>query len=466
MAGRILVVDDERDMLALLERIVSEKTEHRVVVETGGPAGLERFRQGPFDLVITDLKMPKMDGIKLLEELKKIDPDVAVVIMTAYATIETAVEAIRKGAYDYIMKPFRKERILLTIDKVMQWRDMLRENRELKDALGRRAFCSLVGSSPPMKEVISRIEQVAPTSATVLITGPSGTGKELVARAIHENSARKGKRMVTVNCTAIPESVMESELFGHVKGAFTGAWQDKKGLVEEAHQGTLFLDEVGDMSLPMQTKLLRLLEQGEYKPVGSVKTRKADIRFVAATNRDLAQAMAAREFREDLYFRLNVVRIQLPPLHETREDIPLLARHFLKKYSRLHDKEVRDVSPEALRALMVRPWPGNVRELENVVERGVVFSGSATLELGDLGLEGGGQVPCEELPEYLFRLPFKDAKEEVLRRFHRRYAEILLEETGGNVSKAAEKAGIQRQYLHQILKETGLSADAFKSRHG
>lgn len=263
MSGKILIVDDEKDMLVLLHRNISEETDHVLVTESDPFNAVEMFSEDSFDLVITDLKMPGMDGIKLLEAVRKLRPDVSVIILTAYATIETAVEAIRKGAHDYITKPFRRERILLTIDKVMKWQEMVRENIALRQALEEKGeTLSMVGSSRVMKGILEQIRQVAPTMATVLITGESGTGKELVARALHKNSLRGSKKIITVNCTAIPEQVIESELFGHVKGAFTGAWKDKKGLIEEAAGGTLFLDEIGDLRLPMQTKLLRLLEGG------------------------------------------------------------------------------------------------------------------------------------------------------------------------------------------------------------
>ncbi|MCK5723910.1 MAG: sigma-54-dependent Fis family transcriptional regulator, partial [Gammaproteobacteria bacterium] len=304
MAGKILIVDDEKDMLALLQRIISEETDHELVTTTNPLKATELLKNRSFDLVITDLKMPKMDGIRLLEEVKKSRPKTSVVILTAYATIETAVEAIQKGAYDYITKPFRRERILLTIDKVMKWQEMVRENLALRQALAEKSgFSPLIGSTPVMKQMFERIKQVAPTMATVLITGASGTGKELVARAIHQNSLRSSKKIITVNCTAIPEQVIESELFGHLKGAFTGAWRDKKGLVEEAHEGTFFLDEIGDLSPHMQTKLLRLLQEGEYKPVGGVVTKNADLRFIAATNHNLKQDIQEKRFREDLYYR-------------------------------------------------------------------------------------------------------------------------------------------------------------------
>lgn len=465
MPGRILVVDDEKDMLALLKRIISEESEHDIVTETDPVHALELFREKAFDLVITDLKMPKMDGIKLLENVKKANPDVSVVILTAFATIETAVEAIRKGAYDYITKPFRRERILLTVEKVMKWQEMVRENQELRRALAEKGSSPLmVGSTPVMKDLLERVRQVAPTMATVLITGASGTGKELVARAIHRHSLRAARKFITVNCTAIPEQVIESELFGHLKGSFTGAWKDKRGLVEEAHEGTLFLDEIGDLNPNMQTKLLRLLQEGEYKPVGSVNTRKADIRFVAATNHNLKADISEKRFREDLYYRLNVIHIELPSLRERKQDIPLLSYHFLKKYAQINQKNIQEISPEAMQALIGRDYPGNVRELENIIERGVIFCNSETLTLKDLHLDAEGEPLYPNLNEEIARLSFKEAKDKMINLFHHQYIMSLLRESGGNISKAAETAGIQRQYLHRLMKEAGIEADQFKQR--
>jgi len=464
MKGRILVIDDERDMLALLTRIITDKTEHDVTTEHDPLKAAERIRNEPFNVVVTDLKMPKMGGISILEETMKAQPTATVIIMTAYGTIDTAVEATRKGAFDYITKPFRKERILLTIQRALDWQALREENVVLRQSLGRhKAFPSIVGASPAIKSILDQIEQVAGSTATILILGESGTGKELVAMAIHAASDRKDKPFVVVNCTAIPEQIIESELLGQKKGAFTGEWKDKKGLVDEATEGTLFLDEIGELNMVMQAKLLRLLQEGEYKPVGGLTTKQAKVRFVAATNHDLQELMTQRRFREDLYYRLNVISFQLPSLRERQDDIPLLVQHFLHKYSKLNNKDISDISPEAMAVLMARPWPGNIRELENVIERAVILCRTDQITFNEVVTHG---VPARSFPNFtetIFQLPFKEAKEEVIKAFHRQYIQAILQQSNGNISKAADKAGLQRQYLHRIIKNDEIDIERFKS---
>jgi DNA-binding NtrC family response regulator len=465
MQGKILVVDDEKDMLALFKRIITEKTQHQVEVEYDPEKAIEQVRQTPFHVVFTDLKMPKMDGIVFLEAVRELQPQAAVVMMTAYATIETAVEATRKGALDYITKPFRKERILLTIERALDWQALRRENMALRESLAhQKPFPTMIGSSKTMISLLDRIKKVARSTATILIEGESGTGKELAAQAIHAHSNRPQGPFVTIDCTAIPEQIIESELFGHRKGAFTGAWKDKRGLVDEAHGGTLFLDEIGELSTLMQGKLLRLLQDGAYKPVGAVNTKYADVRFVAATNRDLKELVGRKQFRADLFYRLNVIRFRLPPLRERREDIPLLARHLIGKYSVINHKTIDDIEPKTMAMLMTRTWPGNVRELENVIERGVILSRSGQIHIDDLSTDGCDEVSSPDfLEEKTFRLPFREAKNAVIKKFHRQYIQALLQQHHGNISKAAEQAGVQRQYLHRIIKEEGIEAEAFKS---
>ncbi|MBC2703174.1 sigma-54 dependent transcriptional regulator [Desulfobacula sp.] len=462
MNKRILIVDDEKDMLTLIDRIISEDTHYKTVMENNPEKALELFREEDFDVVMTDLKMPGMSGISLMEKIREIRSDVSVIILTAYATIETAVEATQKGADDYLTKPFRRERLLVTLDKAMKWQGIIRENRTLRKALEKKNDLSIIGSTDAMIKVFDRIRQVAPTSGTVLITGPSGTGKELVARAIHQNSGRRSKKMVTINCSAIMENMIESELFGHVKGAFTGAVTDKKGLVEEANGGTLFLDEIGDLKPGLQTRILRLIQEGEYRAVGSVITKKADLRFIAATNKNLEQAIRDNTFREDLFYRLNVIRLEMPPLKDRAEDIPLLSYHFLNKHCALNGKQIKGIAPSAVQALAARKFPGNVRELENTIERGIIFCSGDTLTLPDLGLSGPTEGLLPEMNRGETMMNFKDAKEETIRFFHEHYIRTLLKENSGNISKAAEIAGIQRQYLHRLMKESHIEANEFR----
>jgi DNA-binding NtrC family response regulator len=463
MTGKILIVDDEKDMLILLTRIITEKTDYDVVTTHNPLNAIEILKNQQVNLLITDLKMPKMDGIALLEQAKKIQPAVVVVVMTAYATIETAVEATHKGAFDYIAKPFRKERILLTINNAMKLQGLIRKNSVLLKSLKQqKKFPSIIGSSPAITSILRRIEQVAQSSATILICGESGTGKELVAMAIRHHSHRNDKPFITVNCTAMPEQIIESELFGHVKGAFTGAWKDKKGLVEEANLGTLFFDEIGDLNMVMQAKLLRLLQEAEYKPVGGLTTKHADIRFLAATNQDLAKLIAEKRFREDLFYRLNVINFDIPPLCDRKEDIPTLAHHFLEKYTMLNQKEIRQIDPEAMSALMDQKWPGNVRELENVIERGVVLCRSDHIEILDIFPEKSHIPPYFLFDQAIYDIPFKEAKENVIKAFHQSYIVSILKQSNGNISRAAERAGLQRQYLHRLIKDENINVESLK----
>ncbi|MGD9159233.1 MAG: sigma-54 dependent transcriptional regulator [Desulfobacteraceae bacterium] len=467
MKGKILIVDDEKDMLVLLSRIIEEDTGHGVTTESNPEKALALFEKDEFDLVILDMKMPGMSGLELLKEMKAIRPDVSVIIVTAYATIDTAVEAIREGAFDYITKPFQRERIVLTVEKVIKWRDIVSENIALRKELGKKdGVSSIIGSSGVINKLIDDISQVAPTTATVLITGESGTGKELVAKALHQLSMRKTRPLITVNCTAISENVIESELFGHVKGAFTGAWKDKKGLVAMADGGTLFLDEIGDLNPSMQTKLLRLIQEGEYKPVGSTNTQKADIRFIAATNHNLEADIQNGTFREDLFYRLNVVRLGMPSLNDRREDIPLLAHHFLKKYTLLYQKNITGITSGAVTKLCTKEFSGNIRELENIIERGVIFCRSENLDTVDILMKSDEHAKeLSILDEEILAKPFREARDEFMIRFFRQYIQARLRESNGNISQAAETAGIQRQYMHRLMKQVGLEAEGFKERN-
>ncbi len=466
----ILIVDDEQDMLALLRRIISDRTKYKVDVLEDPLKVPEYLGQNDYEVVITDLKMPGKNGIEVLQEVKRKSPRTAVVIMTAFGTIDSAIEATRKGAFDYITKPFRKERILHIIEQALNWQRLQNENTYLRKKLDEKSrFPSLVGSSSPMSALQNQIEKVAKTSATVLITGESGTGKELVARAVHSNSARKDQQFIPIDCSTIPETIIESELFGHLRGSFTGAFRDKKGMVEEANHGTLFLDEIGDLNPAMQVKLLRLLQEGEYKIVGSNAIRRVDIRFIAATNQNLAEMIKNGEFREDLFYRLNVINIQLPPLRDRRDDIPVLVAHFLGKYNAQHGKSIKLVSPEAMEHLLTADWPGNVRELENLIERGVIMASGESLDVADLGI-GARQVsssqtkPLTPFPD-LFSLPFKEAKDMLIERFQTEYLSKVLTRNEGNVSQAARQSGLKRQYLHRLMRDASMESKSFKKQH-
>jgi DNA-binding NtrC family response regulator len=468
MATKILVVDDEQDMLVLLKRIITEKTPFEVLA-TNDPLKVEELlKKHSFAVVITDLKMPRQDGIQVLETVKRHDAGIAVIVMTAYGTIESAIEATRKGAFDYITKPFRKERILHVLEQALKWQRLQQENTFLREKLqGKSSFPSLIGTSTAMQRLQGQIEQVARTNATILITGESGTGKELVARAIHHQSLRRDKAFTPIDCSTIPESLIESELFGHLRGSFTGALRDKKGLVEETNHGTLFLDEIGDLSLTMQVKLLRLLQEGEYKVVGDSRIRKVDIRFLAATHQNLAEKIRKSEFREDLFYRLNVINIQLPPLRERRDDIPLLAHHFLQKFAVLNGKDLQAFTREALAFLIRQEWPGNIRELENVIERGVILARGSVIGENDLSMPGPLSSPHRSpaapgIRDELFDLPYKEAKNRLLEDFQSQFIMKALTSHGGNVSQTAREVGVKRQYLHRLIREANLDTKILK----
>lgn len=467
MRVKILAVDDERDMLVLLSRILTVEQGYELTVTDDPLKAQDILKSTDFDILITDLKMPHCSGMQLLEICKQRSPTAAVIIITAHGTIDSAIEATRKGAFDYLTKPFRRERLLHVIEQAQRWRGMELENRVLREKLETEGESPiLIGRSPAMDALQGQINKVAGTLATILITGESGTGKELVARSIHVRSKRAGRPFVPVNCGAIPESLMESELFGHVRGAFTGAVKDKKGLVEEARGGTLFLDEIADISPAMQAKLLRLLQEGEFKCVGDSRGRSADARFIAATHQDLHERIRDGLFREDLYYRLNVINIQLPPLRERIEDIPLLVKFFFQKYIVLHDKRgLREIRPEAMEALVAAQWPGNVRELENVVERGVILATGSVLEKADLAMDdhdssGTGALVADE---DFFALPFKAAKDRLMEEFQSAYLSRVLTRHGGNVSQAARDSGLKRQYLHKLMRNAHVTSQRFKN---
>ena len=391
MPHTVLVVDDDASNRVTLERLLVREDFH-VLHAANGRDALDHIRHANVDVVLTDLKMPGMSGIDVLKAVRTLDPDVEVVVMTAYGTVETAVEAMKEGAYDFVSKPLKRVELVKCLGRALEKRALRVENRQLREQLGALGEGSLIGQSAAMRSLMAEVEQVAPSDATVMLSGQSGTGKGRFARLLHELSRRRDHRFVTVNCAAIPESLLESELFGYEAGAFTGATKRKEGRFDLARGGTMFLDEITEMQLATQVKLLRVLQEGEYERVGGTETLRADVRVITATNRNIEEEIRAKRFREDLYYRLNVIRLNVPRLAERYEDIPILAQHFLVRFSRKNGKELRGFSAEALEALTAWSWPGNVRELENAVERAVVLCRGAEIGLGDLppALREGG----------------------------------------------------------------------------
>jgi DNA-binding NtrC family response regulator len=463
MKETLLVVDDELDMLQLLRRSLEPDLNCRVETALSGEEAIGILQEQPIDLVLADIKMPDMDGLELLGRIRREHPWLTVVLMTAHGCIELAVQAIKAGAYDFITKPFDHDALILTLTKALERCRLLRENLSLQRRVqDESAFQNLVGRSRAMQRVYETILMVAKTDLTVLITGESGTGKDLTARAIHAISNRSRQSFVVVNCPAVPENILESELFGYRKGAFTHATQNKIGMFQEAHGGTIFLDEIGDITNPIQTKLLRVLQEKEIRPLGDTKSIQVDVRVVASTNRNLEEKIRYGEFREDLYYRLNVLPIVLPPLRERREDIPPLVDHLLAKRSAELGKPSKTVSPELMDLFLKHPWEGNVRQLENIVLRGILFAPREQIRPEDVGF---GRIPVRVAPVVesgLQPFPYRQAKEDALRRFHAEYLENLLQATRGNVSQAAQLCGLERQGLQQIMRRYGIRAEDYR----
>jgi len=441
---RLLVVDDDAAMRALLASLFQQKG-YPVEEAASADEALERAREAEFDAVLSDIKMPGKTGIEMVGELRRIRPDTPVVLMTAFGSIDSAVEAMRAGAFDYITKPFEPDAVLLTVERALERRALEEENRRLRRAVDRTASLGdLIGKSPAMREIFALIKKVAAGRSSVLITGESGTGKEVVARTLHYHGSRADKPFIPINCTAIPEGLLESELFGHVRGAFTGAHSSKRGLFEKADGGTLFLDEIGDMGPSLQSKLLRVLQDREVRPVGGTQSVKVDVRIVAATNKDLESAIADGSFREDLYYRLNVIPLHIPPLRDRREDVPALVDSFVQKHS---DGPARSVSPLAIERLAALPWKGNARELENVIERALALCDSPELEVEDLPLPGREVGAGDESPDDLLRQAV--ARRLPLRDLEDLYIDRVLDLTGGNKVQAARILGIDRKTLYR-----------------
>lgn len=453
---KILVADDEPSMREFLE-IMLKKENYRITLASNGEEVIKLVEKDIFDLVLLDIRMPKVDGISALKSIKAVAPETAVIMITAYASADTAIKAMKEGAYDYITKPFKVDEIKLIIKNALEKKTLQKENVLLKQvARDRYHFDNIIGQGPKMTALYDVLEKVAPTRTNILVTGESGTGKELVARAIHYNSPRREKPFVTLNCGAIPETLIESELFGHVKGAFTDAIATKKGLFEVADEGTIFLDEISELPFLMQVKLLRVLQDREFKRVGGTEDIRVDVRIISATNKDLEEAVREKRFREDLFYRLNVIQVKLPALRERKEDISLLANHFLKKYSDELNKNMASISPEALRILLNYDYPGNVRELQNIIERAVA-------------LESGQDLTAQNLNSYLdqplpsrkggldLEIPHEGIDlEKVVEDIERALLLKALDRTNGIKKKAAELLNINFRSMRYRLEKYGL----------
>jgi two-component system NtrC family response regulator len=446
----ILIVDDEKNYLVVLEALLGSEG-YEIVTTDNAREAVRSVRESDLDLVITDMKMPGMSGMELLEECKKIRPELPVIMMTAYGTIEMAVEAMKKKACDYITKPFNNEELKLIIKKALENYRLTKENRRLSEALSDRyKYGNIIGKSKSMLKIYDLIGKVAQSKASVFITGPSGTGKELIAKAVHYNSPRKDRPFISINCGALTETLLENELFGHEKGAFTGAVAMKKGRFEVADGGTLFLDEVGDMPTPLQVKLLRVLQEMEFERVGGTRTIKVDVRVLSASNRNIKEDVANNLFREDLFYRLNVMEIEVPPLHERVDDIPLLVKHFVEKYREDKGKNKIELSPEAWKALYTYMWPGNVRELENVIERAVVLNPEGTITPEDLPEEVKGAETEFDVERLVpSNVPLPAALEQIEEKMIRR----ALKQCNNVQAHAANMLGITKSLIQHKLKK-------------
>jgi DNA-binding NtrC family response regulator len=463
-AGRVLVVDDEESQLVTVSALL-RRGGFEVQVHRRGAAVVKALEVGAggVDAIFTDLHMPEMGGLALLEQVRASWPDIPVVMMTSDGTVTAAVQAMRLGAYDYLTRPFlQNEEVALTASRAVERRRLLARTRALEQTLDAAArFDGVVSESAAMREVFSIIEAAAPTDATVLLLGESGTGKELVARALHARSRRRAGAFLPVNCSALTETLLESELFGHVKGAFSGATTNRTGLFEEASAGTLFLDEIGDITPRVQVSLLRVLQESEVKPVGSSSTRKVNTRVIAATNRDLLAATKARTFREDLYYRLNVVTLELPPLRERSEDVSLLAHHFVQRYAQRFDKPGRRLAPEAVDVLQGYRWPGNVRELENTIQRMVVLSQNEELTTREIPalIRAAAAAPRGGRT---FGQPYAAAKDVAVAEFEREYLESVLVQSGGNLAEAARIAGLDKSNFRRIARRHQIDLSRYR----
>ncbi len=448
--ARILVIDDDIATCNLFSRVL-QKEGLEVASEKNPLVALDYFSNNNIDIVITDFYMPEMNGLELLDEIKKMKDDVDVIVMTAYATVDNAVDAMKKGAYDYLVKPLSNDDLIMSVRRVLEKRRLKRENEYLRAELAKKEnFHNIIGKSAAMRNIFALIEKVADSNATAILLGESGTGKDLVARAIHNTGKRKNKNFVALNCSALPDTLLESELFGHVKGAFSGAADNKQGLMEYADGGTLFLDEIADTSPSVQAKLLRVIEDKKIRRLGENRETAVDVRIITATSKNLRKLIDDNTFREDLFYRINVFPLNMPPLRERREDIPLLVGYFLKERKRIH--------PSALEKLINYDWPGNVRELENMIERLVIFAGADVIMPEDLPAELNN----------IFRndldsgLSYREAKNRVLKEFHKNFISKKLMETNGNVTKAAEQIKLDRANFQRLMRRHEIVSDEYK----
>ena len=456
----ILIVEDEMDLATSCQRLLDSKGYRTSVANTAEEA-LAVLPEDEPHLVLTDLKMPGMGGMKLLKQVKEDYPEIQVLMMTAYSTVEDAVEAMRLGAADFVPKPFTPDHLSIVVEKTLGERQLRQENRNLKDQLSRQySFDNIIGKAPTMVQVFASIKKIANTNINVLIGGASGTGKELIAHSIHANSSRKSRPFVPINCGALPETLVESEIFGYEKGAFTGAAKPRPGLLEEAAGGTFFMDEVGELPPALQVKFLRALEDGTFRRLGSNAERESDFRLICATNQNIEQLVEEGEFREDLYYRINTFPIHLPSLRERRDDIALLADHYLRIIAERNQCELRGISPEAMELLNNHEWRGNVRELQNVIERALILASGGYVRPDDLPQNVQNKQVGETVreTEYRLDLPFKEAKEHLIEDFERRYIVEVLKSFNGNVSRSAKHSGIDRRSLHRLLSKYHIDA--------
>jgi DNA-binding NtrC family response regulator len=470
ISHKVLIVDDERDMLNMLAKVLVKKCGCTVVTAGSAEEALELMHTELLDVVLTDIKMPGMDGLEFFRQIITIDPAITVILMTGYGTIEMAVQALKDGAYDFIEKPFDNERIINTVSRAIERTRLLRENIQLHHRLSNKEHLhGFIGRSRQLQQTVELLGRIARSNVTVLIRGESGTGKEVAAKALHAMSDRAGRPMITVNCPALPEQILESELFGYRKGAFTGADRDKTGLFVEAEGSTIFLDEIADIPVGVQTKLLRVLQEKEVQPLGQNKTFSVDVRVVASTNQNLEAKIKRGEFREDLFYRLNVMTVTMPDLASMITDIPLLAHHFLEHYSLEHGREKLEFSVEALQYLMQRQWQGNIRELQNVVNRGVLLCRGSLItaddlcgDLGVLSLPDNSDDQEQRLLLLGGHLPYREAKNALLHQFNASYLAGALKTANGNVTLAARSCGMERQAFQRLLRRYHIESRSFR----